>query len=321
MQTKTFHDAMRPRKTLVVNCLSAKPLPLRHAWYPYAQWTREWPTEQECREFLDGLDVVFSCETFYYHDLPHLARSMGVKTVLQPNWELLDLKMPRPDLFAVPTLWHYDDIPGPKCLLPVPVATERFPGGPRSHRTPLRVLHIVGRPAANDRNGTDQLLQALRHVTTEVAVTIKCQENGYVGSGGLALPGNVTLTVDTGDTENYWDNYTDQDVLVLPRRYGGLCLPAQESVAAGMPVIMPDISPNEWLPAEWLVPAQRTGDFMAKHPIDLHTVNPEVLAAKIDQFATDADLYRRASAHADTLAKALSWDNLRPEYERILATV
>lgn len=305
---------------MVVNCPSEKPLPLRRDWYPDALWTRSWPSPAECEQFLDGLDVVFSCETFYRSDFPVMARNAGVRTMLQPNFELFDQRIPRPDLLVPGSLWRFDEFPDPKQHLPVPVATERFTAND-AHR-PTRFLHIVGRPAVHDRNGTRDLLQALQYVTAKVTVTVKCQMPEYVEAMPYECPPNVELSIDTGDTENYWDNYASHHVLVMPRRYGGLCLPANEALAAGMPVIMPDIEPNNgWLPAEWLVPARCHRWFMAKAQIDVHATDPQALAAKIDQFAMDPRMYQRAKNKAAQLATSLSWDVLKPRYEQVLTSV
>ena len=45
-------------------------------------------------------------------------------------------------------------------------------------------------------------------------------------------PGGDWVNVRIGGVANYWDAYDGYDALVLPRRYGGLCLPVQEGMAA-----------------------------------------------------------------------------------------
>ena len=87
-----------------------------------------------------------------------------------------------------------------------------------------------------------------------------------------------------------------------------------------MPVVMPAISPNDtWLPGEWLIPAHVTGSFMVKNRIDTHAVNPETLAAKLDRFATDERFYANAVTNAWRIRDELSWDILKPVYEKDLA--
>ncbi len=309
---------------MVVDCPSLKPLPLHLDRFPGATVVKGFPKTHHIEAFLDGLDVVLSCETFYNNDFPAIAERMGVKTVLQYNFEFLEHlrrpDLPKPTLFAAPSMWRYDEVPFEnKCFLPVPIAIDRFPDRV-PNITAKTFLHIIGRPAIHDRNGTADLLDALQHVRSNITVVIKCQEPRYVQ--GLLLsrrvPRNVELRIDADDTVNYWDNYSVGDVLVMPRRFGGLCLPANEALGAGMPVIMPDIEPNNaWLPQDWLVPASKQGQFQAKTTIDLFTADHEALAAKIDQFAQDETFFGESANRTASLAKELSWDNLKSEYQRV----
>jgi len=320
IQCKAFHDHMHPTKTMVVDCPSLKPLPLRHDWYPGATWIKGLPTAQDFRNWLRGLDVVYTAETGYNPSLWSEAERVSIETVLHTNFEFLD-RNDRPTLWAAPSKWRYNEIPDPKTFLPVPVDLDRFTPNEATHAT--RFLHVIGRPAAHDRNGTTDLLKALHFIQSQITVTITCQEPGHVR--GLARQHrvsanpNVTLAIREGDTPDSAELYRDQDVLVLPRRFGGLCLPAHEALAAGLPVVMPDIEPNGWLPAEWLVPAQKTGTFQAKTRIDLHATDPQILAQKIDHFVQDPAFFTQAQKQARELADGLSWQTLKPRYEKVLA--
>lgn len=325
IQTKAFHDAMHPHRTLVVDCPSANPLPLRRDWYPEATWINGLPTERDFRAWLRDVDVVYTAETGYGQALWAEAEHAGVPTVLHVNPEFLDVR-DRPTLWAAPSMWRYGELPGPKLHLPVPIAAyqaasagqrspDAHPGTAARH-----FLHVIGRPAIHDRNGTEQLLSALRYVQSPIRLTVTCQDPAYVPRlrAGVHIPAHVELVVKDGDVPDNRDLYDGQDILVLPRRFGGLCLPAQEAIGAGMPVVMPAISPNDsWLPAEWLVPAAHSGEFRAKTTVQLHTADPRALAALIDRFATDAPFFTAATDRARHIAKRMSWDNLRPEYERM----
>jgi hypothetical protein len=313
-QTWEAFRHLKPAKTLVIDympiCGWSHNKALHPERYPGATITQGNPTAAEYAIWLRDLDAVFTCETSYGSYLYTLARQMGVRTVLQPNYEMCEHMqrpdVPRPDLFALPTTWHQSDFPEPKKLLPVPIATDRF--APNSSERATRFLHIVGKPAIHDRNGTESALAAWLHVKSGATLTIKSQDPNYP----IYVPPGVVI--DRGHTDNYWDNYSGFDVLVMPRRYGGLCLPAQEALGASMPVIMPNISPNEWLPTEWLVPASHSGTFWAHNEINIHTADTHALAALIDRFATDQQFYQNAKAKAADLAKTMSWDNLLPDY-------
>lgn len=327
IQTKAFHDAMRPTKTMVVDCPSANPLPLRRDWYPNATWVKGWPTVRDYERFLDGLDVVYTAECDYSPNgmLYRLAEQMGVRTLLHLNYEFFehgrDPNLPRPSLFAAPSMWHYDDIPDPKVFLPVPIDLEAFPARTPSGRA-TRFLHVVGRPAMNDRAGTADVLDALAYVRLPIEVTLTCQDERFL-SGLLAsrrIPRHIKLHVRTGDVTDNVDLYADQDVLLMPRRFGGLSLVVNEALAAGLPTVMTDIEPNRgWLPADWLVRSEKRGDFMAKTRIELFSVDHRALAERIDRFAEDGVFFGTSVDIAQHMAKELSWENMRPQYELALS--
>lgn len=334
IQSWEFARHMQPDRTLIIDVSHLADAGLHcnkrtfTDRYPGATSFKGWiPPMSVLRDFLQGLDTVFVAETPYNYALFSIAKAMGVRSVLQYNWEFLDYlrnqDLPKPSLFAAPSTWHYRDLPyRDKVMLPVPIATDRFT--PREHgATAAHFVHIVGRPALHDRNGTASLLCALRHVTATVTVTMRCQQPGYVcgliHKHHIHTPDNVTLIDDCTPVDNYWDNYTTGDVLIMPRRFGGLCLPMNEALGAGMPVIAPGIEPNKWLPSRWLVPARREGSFTSRSQIDLYGTIERALAAKIDEFATNATLFGDALESAHKLADELSWAALKPEYDRILA--
>jgi len=291
--------------------------------YPGALIGHGWnPNTGLLEKFCDGLNVIFCCETTYSPELVSIAHKAGAKVIVQYNFEFLAHQLytwPQPDMFAAPSRWMWDAIDVPNRIhLPVPIATDRWPEPPTS----TDFLHVVGRPAAYDRNGTPDLLAALRHVSADITLTLTCQNVAYLEQllHAHTIPDNVELVIRSGDANHYWDLYTG-GVLILPRRFGGLCLPAQEAIGAGMPVIMTDIDPNDaWLPSEWLVPAQHRDQFQSVTPIDVYSADPAALGALIDRFATDAQFADDARNTADKIRHALSWDTLTPTYEDLFAS-
>lgn len=293
---------------------------------------RGWqPDRVQLVEFLTGLDVVLTCETPYNPALYGIAREMGVRTALQLNYEFLDQRPPHPDVLIAPSLWHWDDIVAPpgtrKVHLPVPIASERFWNTLRDkRRSAEHFVHIVGRPAIHDRNGTTDLIRALRHVKSDITVSIRTQDRQFVPALG-GIPGNVKIKIERRDVANYWDNYATGDVLVMPRRFGGLCLPVNEALGSGMPVIMTDIPPNhDWLPHKWLVASEYAGTFNAKTPIDYYRADPRALAAKIDEMAIGViqgpdgpSPFVDAMLTAHNLRHEYSWNNWREAYVEALS--
>lgn len=329
IQTKAFHDNMSPAKTLVVCAseskrVSATPLPIRADWYPDARTCTGLPGVVDIEWLLDGIDAVYTAETGYGNYLWSAANQRGVKTVLHANYEFLD-RNDQPTVWAAPSRWHIDDWPTNTVHLPVPIETHRIEVEPKPD-TATRFLHVIGRPARHamwgERNGTVDLLKALPMIASDVTVTVTCQVAGYVeqllNEHHVRVPDHINLVVQTNDIPNYWELYRGHHAMILPRRFGGLCLPANEAVGAGMPVIMPDIDPNNrWLPKQWLTPAVRQGEARAKQPFVHYRTEPEDLADKIDQLAGDTRFYRQSVAAALDLRSFYSWTTLKPRYEQV----
>lgn len=313
IQTHEFYKNIKPVKTLVLDLSGLNGVEQHPDRYPDGIFIKGIPTDSDLRGFLEGLDLVFLCETPLNYNLFSIAREMGVKTVIQPNWEFLDYlnqpNLPLPDLFALPSKWHWEDFPfDNKIFLPVPVdkpqSINREVGSTRTF------LHIAGRPAHKDRNGTDIVLEAAKHIPWARFI-IRIQDRDYIKTA----PDNVSVI--TKNETNYWQLYQSGDVLVMPRRYGGLCLPVNEALATGMPVIMPDIDPNNrWLPEEWLVPAKITDQFEARSKVDVHSVRPFDLADKIYHFAKMKNFGSQATK-AKKIADGISWETLRPRYLKV----
>ena len=330
-QSWAFQRHVRPDKTLIVdfteNSDSGKDLTIHPERFPGNTTIVTGPPDGPAMvEFLDDLDTVFAMETPYNFDLFRMCRARGIKTVLQANWEMLGYhhdedRLPFPDVLAFPSTWH---LPLARrkfgdrtkvVFLPVPIEKSPRPASPPT--TATRFLHVAGYPAVGDRNGTSDLLEALRYVKSEITVTLTCQKPGWLGTliEPDQVPDNVTLVIDSSPPEDYWDLYADQHALVLPRRYGGLSLPVNEAIGAGIPVIMPAISPNtRWLPPEWLVPATLHNTIYTKAIVDVFRADPRGLAGLVDRMANDVDFYSKACGQARVLQEEHSWDFLLPRY-------
>lgn len=316
IQSKEFYDHI-PCKALVIDVsLINQTMKQNHDWYPgcpVIQWTKNarFPIPV-LKNFLKDINVLITFETAYDPTLFALCKAMGIKTILQLNYEFLEYPSSSvaPDLFAAPSMWHYDDIPDPKTFLPVPVNTEHF----KPQIKHKAFVHNAGKPAVHDRNGTLTFLNSLKYVKNEITVILRCQQEI---KNLPEIPTHIKLITEFSNTDNYWDNYQG-GVMVIPRKYGGLCLPLNESIAAEMPVIMSDISPNfTWLPKDWLVPAKKSGSFQCKKMVDIYSCDPIELAAKIDMFCNE-DYYLQQVIAARKLKQKISWEAMLPEYYRVL---
>jgi len=324
-QTEEFFMNMEPFKTLLCDISQYNLIETHHDRFPGARICKGFPTERHMQWLIDGIDVLFVAETPLNYRLFELAKEKGVKIIQQPNYEFFDYfnkpHLPKPDLLGLPTLWNRDKFVGFNyCHLPVPVNRNKFQR--RRIKKVKTFIHIVGRPTYEDRNGTLEFLEAVDRFGGEFKFVIyyqtpkdkKAIENFapvWEKMIYAKLNHDVELIADIPD--NRW-LYVLGDVLVLPRKYGGLCLPCQEALSCGLPVIMTDIEPNYYLlPKEWLCDAELVGNFKFHAPVDVYRANVDNLVDKM-QSMTDAEFYQEARYKAENIAQALDWKNLRKYY-------
>ena len=200
--------------------------------------------EEQVRDWLTGLDVVYSAETLYDWRIAEWANDANCATVVHVNPEFYahhQKMLPEPAQWWAPTEWRIDHLPLGTQVVPMPAPIDRFAPDPDDGI--VSVLHVGGRAATGDRNGTDLVLKASMLVP-DIPITVATQT-------GLRRPRNVRIVE---HTENYWDLYAGHSIMLLPRRYGGLCLPTIEAAAAGLAPVMTDAVPNQRWPAT-LIPS------------------------------------------------------------------
>ncbi len=191
-----------------------------------------------CMEFLDGLDVVYSAETYYDWDFCNWAREAGVATVLHTNPEFYfhwnEPEVPAPSTWWSATDWRSGNMPSNTRIVPMPIPIDRW-DEPDFDRNPRKVLHVAGLAAIMDRNGTNLVRKAARSAP-DIEFEITTQ-------------GQVKADSAKHNEKHYWDLYdSDAPIMLIPRRFGGLCLPALEALGAGKLVAMTDTSPNRTWP-------------------------------------------------------------------------
>lgn len=313
-----FFDHMQPDKTLVVIPAAAKHnhLTSHVEWYPDATIVRfdGRLNEKVCREWLDGLDVVYTAETFYDWRFCRWAKEQGVATVchVMPEWMRPEWAA-EPSAWWAPTSWRLDHLPEGTKVVPVPVSHR----GPQAEREPgpFRWLHITG-AGEHDRNGTRAVLDAARALDPGQTVTIHTQFAGYESS-------SPRVTIDHTNADR-WEMYDGFDALVMPRRYAGLCLPVLEALGSGLPVVMTNMSPQN---TDWPVETVATE---GGRPVQLWgrqipTGNAVVrlLAEKMNRWMaapSDVDVWRKRTAE---YVAENCWEvrapQIRAELERVAA--
>lgn len=325
-QTRRLAQMLQPSRLLVINSRSFSKNNEQHFdWYEgFSGYTVDgFPNNREIRVFLRGLTHVLLAENPLNWSLISEAHRQGIKNYIQSNYEFCDNlnqpSLPLPDKFLMPSYWMIDEMKrrfGEErvCYLPPPISPNECKEAREvnfSRSGPRRFLHIVGTLAAEDRNGTLDVLNALSHTSHNFSLTIKSQH---------PLPseymiGDPRLTYKIGNEPDPQNLYKDFDALILPRRYGGLSLTCNEALMSGMPVIMPDISPNnELLPREWLVPAQRSGELLTRAPIPLYKTPPELLAAKIE-WLCETELEDQKTQAFQIAFDQFAPSQLKPQYE------
>lgn len=249
------------------------------------------PTNEEIDAFLQNLTHVFYCENAYNHYLVWKAEQMGIKTYCQVNYEFCENVsqpwLPTPTKFLMPSYWKIDEMKklfGENRVqyLPPPLDPKEFEVVREinlARQGKPRFLHIIGTIAYKDRNGTLDLIKAVKNSKSDFELVIKTQHQ---------IPMDYFLddprvTYDLQNAPTNAELYKNFDALLLPRRYGGLCLTTNEAMMSGLSVVMPDIEPNnKWLFPEWLVPATHKSQIMVKAIVDVYSVDVDKLTEKID---------------------------------------
>jgi hypothetical protein len=295
-QTKELVDMLKPSKILLIDSTPFNQNPQHPEWYSEYSCikTTGFPSLQQIKIFLSQVDVVFSCETFYDQNFVRYAQRRGVKTILQYNYELFGnlaaTNLPVPDVLLSPSVWHIDHVKklfgkqSKVIHLPPPTNPLTFSGAKEINlsKDHNRILHIAGKKAAKDRNGTNTVLEMLKYSKADYELVIRSQSE---------IETNVKdsrLTIEIGNPDSRQDMYAGFDAMVLPRRYAGLCLPMNEALMSALPVFMTDVSPNDHiLPKEWLIKSSSLGTFRTKVRIELFEANTKELAFSIDNYIND----------------------------------
>lgn len=326
-QTKRLCQMLKPFRILAIDSTGfSKNKKQNWQWYDNFKGykVQGFPTNGEVDVFLSGLTHVFCVENPFNFHLLRKAKQMGIKVYIQSNYEFCDHlnnNITLPERFLMPSLWMVKEMRarfGADLVdyLPPPLDPNEFKDARETnflHSGERKFLHIVGTLAAHDRNGTLELLHALKHSHGNYTLEIRSQH---------ALPDEYMvddhrLRYIIGDVENPADMYRGYDAMILPRRYGGLTLTMNEALMSGLPVIMLDISPNKYiLPEQWLVKAYLGGHFMARTLIDVYNADIFDLAAKIDWLANEDCEHLKTDAF-DIAHRNFSPSALQPHYDRL----
>jgi hypothetical protein len=276
--------------------------------------------ETKVRKFLDGLTSVFAVETLYDWDLADWAREAGCRTVVQANPEFYNHhrhpERAEPDEWVWPTEWmrDHEDLPLGS-LLPVPAPMVDTASMPSLETETLRVLHVAGHRALGDRNGTDLFFESLALIGSRVHVTVIGQD-GQLPTGRLGR--NVTIETNPKGVQDRWDLYRNQHVVVLPRRYGGLSLPAIEACASGVVPMMPGVPENGLWPIVQLPARSGRLQRVPFGMVPTWAVRPNAIAHELDKLNRHRDRLAEARQRVLDWAEDNSWESWEPAYRGFL---
>ncbi len=292
-QTRDLVKMLNPDRILLINSAKFNNNKQYPEWYDgyNVTMTNGFPTKQEVAIFMDGLNSVLTCETFYHPHFIHLAQRRKVKTLMQYNYEFLDHlnkpDMPLPTYMISPSYWKVDETIAKfgndtKVVhIPPPIHLDDFKSVRENNmlRDHKRLLHIGGKAASQDRNGTQTVIDMLRYSKADYELVIRSQSELNINYK------DSRLTVEIGNIDSRSEMYNGFDAMVMPRRYAGLCLPMNEALVSGLPVFMTDISPNnQILPSDWLVSSSKVSTLMTRVKLDVYEADVKELAKKIDRY-------------------------------------
>lgn len=307
--TGLLHRHLRPAKTVLVDMGAHSPTRCRPELFPDADVVRyddllaggyDWTP------FLDGLDWVYTAEIPYDFGLFEQARARGVRTLLHVMPELdpyvREPRLPRPDVLALPTGWLRDRYPDDTPVLPVPAEPWVAPRG--------NLAVHPGSLAMRDRNGTRIVMEASRRTTWPVVVRTQAPVDHP----------HYRATVDVADRDDPRDLLAGAGVVVLPRRYGGLSLVAQEARAAGLPLLVPTRDPYAATahPEAILGSTEGPGLQTKGGRVPTVLVTPKELSRRLERLAGDPVLLDDLAAASRAWAEANTWERVRPAWDNVL---
>lgn len=316
-QSRDYYRHLNPSKVIVADISGLNGMPIHLGWYENAHIIRGYPKNHEVDQILNDIDAILFAETPLNYYIYERAKEKGVKTITVINPEFFDNfvrpETPLPDLIILPSVWLEKDIrayaepKGTKVIqLHHPVDRDEFPF---TQRTGTRTFHIAGKPATMDRNGTSDYLYAVPDGT------VTTQDEDYANR---LRKGFRFSRIHTSIAEAK-QLYSMGDILVLPRRYGGNCLPLNEALSSGLPVIMPDISPNNHLlPKAWLARAKAKDYFEPRGRIDVYSCNIDSLQERIAYVQMNIE---EESKRANEIAESISWRVMLPKWEEAIRSI
>jgi glycosyltransferase involved in cell wall biosynthesis len=284
----------------------------------YKDFPDRFPNSRMCKSHLsiqqDEIDWLLSdiktlliLETPFNWSIIKQAKEKGIKVVFVPMHECLPEPVYMPDVWVCVSDLDFELPYIPKIRLNIPVNTDKISWKVRGFAKTF--IHNAGHGGLQGRNGTKELVEAMKYVKSPIKLIIRSQ------SSKTDIDDNRIEFI-YGNYENYQDLYRDGDVFVFPEKFNGLSLPLQEAFASGMGIITTDKSCFSWLPKDLLLPVKWEKTRVARE-VDSAIHDPIEIAKKIDFiYNKDISTYSREGRK---WSEENNWKSLREHWKSVLS--
>jgi len=271
---------LRPDVTAVVQSRPCRGKPRPHifeeAWTQTLLVGNPIP-DQKWQEIASLADVWWTAETWYCDQAETIIGQAGKRSVLYAM----------PELFSgsiADEVWNPTQYLSERSRLGDVMEWPTSPHSSWTVRTKVRRILHISAGAQYDRNGTQTFLAALKLLEMPCEVMLHQPDvTQRVPPSVLADMPNHVIVKQTNDYVSSMNAlYRWADMLVLPRRYAGLCLPAFEALGHGCLVMMSETDPQVWWPVLTVPAVKRRHSRMKGGQIPMVEVNPNLLAQKMD---------------------------------------
>lgn len=295
-------------KSFIEHGIIDKILVVPHSTYQTEKWYKDELVKNE-EELLNTCDTLFFFETPFNWRIIPKARERGIKTILMAMYECTQYPFPYyPDVLVGGSAIEVEHYKNLNCAIPC-VHINAPVKVPWKLRERAKVfIHNAGHGGLGGRNGTKELLEAMKYVKSPIKLIVRSQ--------------NLDLKCDDPRVEifkgslPYEDLWKDGDVLIFPEKFGGSFLPMQEAYASGMPVMASDRFPtNTWLPKELLIPVKGYTKTRIGAEFDMAILDPIEIAKKIDEWF-DKDI-TKYSLMGKEWGEENSWEKLAPKFKKL----
>ncbi len=276
------------------------------------------PTDQEIIDFLTKIDLLLSFETPYSANLFRLAKAMGKPVVCMTMYECMRDSHPMwndVDVFISCSLPDMREVTFKnKVYLPVPIDTDRIPFIQRKGKI-RKIIHNAGYSGYRGRNGTTEVAKFMNRYKGDIELILRAQ----VEPDTPALREDPRILIDM-EEKPFEELYAYGDLFFFPCRFNGLCLPVQEALASGLPVLTSELLAwDGLLPVEWQIPMQGKEKIAYGRMIETGYIDVKEAIKRFEWFLAQ-DL-AKMSKLARILAEKRSWRVLKPRYDKLFNTL